>query len=115
MDRAARQIAVEPNALARAGARINTFVLAATVARLVRLVAWARPDWHGGLSRGLDDPEGMDHVYRVLAPANFSREVLERVVPSLRLAPIGDVGWTDIGTPDRLERTFGAASALAAR
>lgn len=100
--------------LARAGARINTLVLAARASRLVRMVAEARPDWVEALTRGLVDEEALELAYRDLPPANFSHEVLEHAVGVLRLADLGEVGWSDVGTPTRLDRVFGSAGLRAA-
>lgn len=97
----------ELGALLKLGASINTFVLVARAAKLLRLVAMNRPDWFEALFASYADEEALVRAYEVLGPANFSHEVLERCVCCLRLAPLGDVGWTDIGTPERLELAFG--------
>lgn len=93
-------------ALQSRGAAVNTFVLVARAAKLLRLVAWYCPDWFLALVAGHRDLEALDRAYEQLGPANFSREVLERCPCCLRLAPLGDVGWTDIGTPERLDQVF---------
>jgi len=46
----------------------------------------------------------LEIAYAGLDPADFSRDVLEGAEPSLRLEVVPSCGWTDLGTPERLER-----------
>jgi mannose-1-phosphate guanylyltransferase len=46
-------------------------------------------------------PGPRDRLYRQLAPADFSRDVLQRA-EGLAVVPLVDAGWCDCGTPERL-------------
>jgi mannose-1-phosphate guanylyltransferase len=87
--------------LVERGALVNTFVLVATA----RAVSWTfarwAPRWWAALAVG-----DVDAAYTSLPATNVSSEVLERAVEQLRVMPLGDVGWTDVGTPDRLGRVL---------
>jgi mannose-1-phosphate guanylyltransferase len=87
------------------GALVNTFVMVGAVRTFSRLYARWAPRWWSALLR----PGEVEHAYEVLPPSNFSTEVLERAVEQLRVMPLGEVGWTDVGTPERLQRTLQAA------
>jgi mannose-1-phosphate guanylyltransferase len=45
-------------------------------------------------------------AYGSLAPWNFSRDFLARVPDELAVLRVGDIGWSDWGTPEAIERTF---------
>jgi mannose-1-phosphate guanylyltransferase len=61
---------------------------------------------------GSDADERLRRLYERLAPADFSRDL---VAPAggLRVAPLADSGWSDCGTPERLEAAFGGTVHLA--
>lgn len=92
-------------ALAAAGALRNTFVLVARAQTLVSMVAENVPSWHEGLTSARG-PADVERVYNTLPASNFSHDVLERARERLRVVPLGDVGWDDIGTPERLSRAL---------
>jgi len=96
------------------GAYWNSFLFAAGGATLRRLFATHRP----ALARTLTAVpfaasestvrRRLEAAYGTLEPADFSKDVLERA-ERLRVLPVPDVGWCDLGTPERV------ADALAAR
>jgi mannose-1-phosphate guanylyltransferase len=93
--------------LIRQGALWNTFQLAASgrallavfrrsLPQLVRayLQAMPRTGWRADV---------LSRLYASLPAFDFSRDVLERSTDRLRVARLRACGWTDLGTPARLE------------
>jgi mannose-1-phosphate guanylyltransferase len=66
------------------------------VPRLVEAYLWKMPEscW---------PREALEVCFASLPFADFSRDILERSVPHLRVVPVHGTGWTDLGTPARLE------------
>ena len=52
---------------------------------------------------------GIDDLYERLPSKDFSREVLQRIAGRLDLVVVPPCGWSDLGTPSRLERFRRAA------
>lgn len=94
--------AAEVERLVAAGALANTFVLVGPASTFSALCARWEPAWWTALL----DPENVEPAYDALPGWNFSTGVLANAVHELRVMPLGDVGWTDVGTPDRLWRTL---------
>ncbi len=90
-------------ALIAEGAVRNTFVIVASASELVALIAQHAPEWFDALGAA-PTPEIIEHAYATLPRSNFSSDVLEPSRYRLRVVPLGDVGWDDIGTPERLAR-----------
>jgi mannose-1-phosphate guanylyltransferase len=95
-----------------AGFLWNTMVIVARADALTALGSRHVPDVaecletlesHAG---GQDDPMAVSEAYAWMRSSNFSREVLEREAASLAVLRIGDVLWSDWGTPDRVIRTL---------
>jgi len=72
--------------LIRRGGLCSTFAFASTGATLLRL--FSRIPYEGITERTYD----------------FSRDVLERAPSEVRVLPCLPCGWTDLGTPERVER-----------
>ena len=91
------------------GALWSSFVVASRLDALLALIARAQPllfaltlaQLHS--ARGFED-EHLTAFYDLLPTVDFSRDILERVPDWLWVAPTEPCGWTDLGTPDRLER-----------
>jgi len=96
------------------GAHWSTFMIVArswellslyqrSAPRLVRSLAGAgsasgpAPEWE-------EAPSRLTRLYSELPSMDFSREILERSASELRMLPVPPCGWTDLGTPDRIER-----------
>jgi mannose-1-phosphate guanylyltransferase len=92
----------EVETLVESGALVNTFVLAARVETMVALVARHVPETWERLSTAWWSDDRLTRAYAHLPPSNFSRDVLEHA-PALRVVRVA-AGWSDVGTPDRLER-----------
>jgi len=101
----------EITGLVASGALVNTFAMVGWSATFLSLLCRSCPGW---AERALDawpDPARIDDLYRTLADADFSRAVLETSAEWLRVASLGSIRWTDIGTPERLERALTWATA----
>jgi mannose-1-phosphate guanylyltransferase len=94
-------------ALMERGAFWNSFIFAVSgrallrlyleaAPRLVEAYLWKMPESHW-------PREALDVCFASLPFADFSRDILERSVPHLRVIPVHGTGWTDLGTPARLE------------
>lgn len=94
------------------GALANTFVMLGDAWSFAELVLRQRPDWFNGILNGLTDPTLLDRAYATLAPSNFSEAVLEPARSGLRVVAMPEVGWSDVGTPERLERSMPGAAFL---
>lgn len=100
------KIAVE---LRQAGALWSSFILTGSLDALLGLVARAQPllfalviaQLHG--ARGFL-PEHLNPFYDELPRVDFSHDVLAVVPQWLWVAPAEACGWTDLGTPERLDR-----------
>ncbi len=54
------------------------------------------------------EPDLLSAAYQSLAPWNLSRDFLARVAPHLMVVRADDLGWSDWGTPEAIERTLAA-------
>ncbi len=91
----------------RQGALVNTFILAGRAITFSALFAQYSAGWWRTLTRAAHRPAMLEAAYSVLPESNFSRAVLAHAIDELRVLPLRDAGWSDIGTPDRLERVVG--------
>ena len=96
-------------ALVDQGALWNTFIIAADGAALVRLFERRCPDILAAMRAALESAAGAAQVnarlaglYPLLPELDFSRGVLEGQEPHLRVLPVPECGWSDLGTPDRV-------------
>jgi mannose-1-phosphate guanylyltransferase len=98
--------------LYRSGASVSSLIVVARGRALLALFQSATPSLLAALARvpGEDEapsvPEAaaLERAYEALPPADFSRDVLQRSAPQLRLLAVPPCGWIDLGTPERLER-----------
>jgi len=91
----------------RRGALRNTLMLAAGTQALLRTYAQAMPEWvaatkvdddavHGRMRGPLD-------IHTDMPAMDLGRDILQRTARRLRVLPLPECGWADIGTLDRLE------------
>ena len=92
--------------IVRSGGLWNSFVMVGRVARLLELIRAGRPDDVVRLGALPADPDALDAAYDDMPAWNFSRDFLTRVPRHLVVTRAGDVGWSDWGTPEAIERTF---------
>lgn len=100
-----------PPALARrlleAGGVWNTMVMAARVTRLLEVFAAHAPTWSRVFARARALERRTRAVYLreqydTLAPLDFSRDIVTHAEHLRLLVWPREIGWTDLGTPDRL-------------
>ncbi len=103
--------------LYRGGAHWSSFMLVARARALLSLYERAAPRTTRLLARVCDTgfsisasresvPSPLEHVYSRLPIMDFSRDLLEHAAPELRMLAVPPCGWTDLGTPDRIERWY---------
>lgn len=92
----------------RRGGLWNSFVMVGRVARFIELLREMRPDDFARLAQVPADPEALALVYEAIASWNFSRDFLTRIPEHLVVVRADNVGWSDWGTPEAVERTFAA-------
>ncbi len=99
---------VEGEKLMKAGALMNSFIFVGAAETIHGMVADTAPEVAGRLDRWWRmvrvAAERLDSIYESIPKCDFSREVLERSCASLSVVQAGDCEWTDLGTPDRVER-----------
>ena len=86
----------------------NSFVMVGRVARMLELVREVRPGDVADLEGIPAEPDALAAAYDRLAAWNFSRDFLARVPEHLMVARADDLGWSDWGTPEAIERTLAA-------
>ena len=99
-------LAVADECVRRGGLR-NTLMLAASIPAFLKAYALAMPAWVDAI---LADDDGLHPRARTLTAIpsdlpsmDLSRDILQRSTRGLRVLPLPECGWTDIGTLDRLE------------
>ena len=94
-------------ALIRQGALWNTFLLAASGRGLLSVFCRSLPQlvntYLQTMPRAGWCADSLTRLYASLPVLDFSRDVLERSTDRLRVAGMRACGWTDLGTPARLE------------
>jgi mannose-1-phosphate guanylyltransferase len=96
----------------RDGALINSFILAARVHALLALIERVFPDTLRAFQRLARDPADGPAARRLYAGLPFmdlSRDVLQRASRFLSVVHVPPCGWSDLGTPERLQQYLGRA------
>jgi mannose-1-phosphate guanylyltransferase len=100
-------------ALIREGALWNTFILTGSVRALLNLFEGhflstikAMRDALDLAQSELGGPVALELLYADLESHDFSRDVLERHEQVLQVLRVPSCGWTDLGTPKRVEETI---------
>lgn len=99
--------AADVRRLLEQGALLNTFVLVFTGWALAHAFRRAVPDLFGAYMAALDGGRLRAlarEAYPALPRYDFSRDVLGKLAPSLRLVTLPPCGWSDLGTPERMSR-----------
>jgi mannose-1-phosphate guanylyltransferase len=98
-------------ALMRHGALWNSFVFAATGTALVNLFRRTQPELLDSYLENLLDrgwgPGAWSAFYEELEPLDFSRDLLEHAPEWLDVRPVEPCGWSDLGTPRRVDQWLG--------
>ena len=92
------------------GALWNLFILVGSVGALLELFQEDYADAVSQLSEALGSEaagnrESVDKLYEQIAPIDFSRDILEVQATRLQVIRVPHCGWTDLGTPQRVEAT----------
>lgn len=91
--------------LAAAGALANGFLLAGPIRQLLTLYERALPAAVATLDAAIDQgAHALAGAFATLPSADFSKEVLEPAVATLRVLRVPPCGWIDLGSPPRLAR-----------
>ena len=95
------------------GALWSTHILTARLDALLALVARAQPLLFALSVAQLHSERGFERehlsaFYELIPSVDFSRDVLEVLPDWLWVAPTEPCGWTDLGTPERLDRFLDA-------
>jgi mannose-1-phosphate guanylyltransferase len=90
--------------LRKRGALLNTFMLATASAPLLSAYAAAVPRLLRSLAVAVrcGSATTLSTLYDGVATCDFSREILERSTDRLAAAVVPSCGWSDLGTPGRL-------------
>ncbi len=91
------------------GALWNTFIMAADAQALLKLFERRCPDVVAAMrdairraQTGSDAGRTLGRLYEMLPDLDFSRSILPGQEQYLRVLPIPDCGWSDLGTPERV-------------
>lgn len=94
--------------LQREGCLWNSFVFVARLSALIRAIMRAAPELCSAFTSlrsslgANEEGQAVRELYKNLEPVDFSRQVLERCPEGLMVLPVCDVGWCDLGEPDRV-------------
>ncbi len=85
----------------------NTFVMVGRMSAFFRMLWAAVPRDLGAFHAGLGTATGFDleaaqELYATLPPGDFSRQVLSVCAEKLAVLRLGNIGWSDLGTPERV-------------
>lgn len=92
------------------GALWNLFILVGSVGALLELFEEDYPDAVSQMNEALGSEaagnrESVGKLYDAMAPIDFSRDILEVQATRLQVVRVSHCGWTDLGTPQRVEAT----------
>ncbi len=93
--------------LLRTGALANTFTMVVRARVLLELIGRCCPGWFRAATDALGDDDELREIYDRLPASDLSNEVLQRAVDDLYALPLApELEWSDVGTPQRLERVL---------
>lgn len=104
--------------LIRLGALWNLFILVGGVGALLELFEESHSRQRAAMEAALNrqaqgDADAIKSLYEGIEPMDFSRDVLELQATRLHTIGVSRCGWTDLGTPQRVEATVRQLSASA--
>lgn len=101
--------------LLQQGALWNSFIIAADAAALLELYERRCPDIVRAMraairsgERATVASEALVKLYDTLPELDFSRSILEGQEQRLRVLPVPECGWSDLGTPERVAEALEA-------
>ena len=92
------------------GALWNLSILVGSLGALLELFEEDYAERLGQMREALNcrvagDRQSLDTFYGAIAPSDFSHDVLEVQATRLQVLRVPNCGWTDLGTPQRVEAT----------
>jgi mannose-1-phosphate guanylyltransferase len=84
----------------------NTFVMVFRLSRMLQLISETVPDGHQMISALRAFPGATTEFYRTLRGWNLSAQFLAGIPQHLIIVKVADVGWSDWGTRESIERTY---------
>ncbi len=91
------------------GALWNAFIIAADAQALLKLYERRSPDIIGAMSEIISArsneasrEERLAELYEALPGRDFSKDILQGNEARLRVVPVPECGWSDLGTPQRV-------------
>jgi mannose-1-phosphate guanylyltransferase len=84
----------------------NSFVMVGRVVRMIEPLHEVRAADVAALAAVPAEPDALAPAYEQLAGWNFSHDFLARIPRHLMVARADDLGWSDWGTPEAIERTL---------
>jgi mannose-1-phosphate guanylyltransferase len=84
----------------------NTFVMIFRLSRMVELLRQCNPCQFEEMAELRDHPTKATEIYQSIGAWNLSTQFLERIPQHLIMVEVADVGWSDWGTRESIERTY---------
>ena len=90
----------------------NSFVMVGSVAALLKMTRTAMPEMYSAFAavapvfETTSEAKALAELYSQIAEANFSHQVLAARPEDLMVMRVGDVGWSDLGEPNRVLSTL---------
>lgn len=90
----------------------NSFVMVGSVAALLKMTRAAMPEMYSTFAavapafETTHEPKAVAELYSQIEEANFSHQVLAARPEDLMVMRVGDVGWSDLGEPNRVLSTL---------
>ena len=98
--------------LMQRGCLWNSFVMVGRVDALLKLTRTALPEMHSAFEaimptfETVHEQEALAELYSHIEDSNFSHQVLAERPEDLMVMRVGDVGWSDLGEPNRVLSTL---------
>ncbi len=98
--------------LMQRGCLWNSFVMVGRVDALLKMTKAALPEMHAAFEaitptfETVNEQEALAELYSHIEDSNFSHQVLAVRPEDLMVMRVGDVGWSDLGEPNRVLSTL---------
>src|SRR5262249_42053395 len=84
----------------------NSFVMVGRVDALLKMTRVALPEMYAAFAAVTPTFEALNGLYSRIEDSNFSHQVLAVRPEDLMVMRVGDVGWSDLGEPNRVLSTL---------
>lgn len=92
--------------IVRRGGLWNSFIMVFSPRRVLELLKRIRPADLRLLRHRTASADSLARAYQTLVPWNFSSDFLAHIPQHLLTIAVDDVAWSDLGTPQAVERTL---------